>query len=149
MFRKITHGFLILALAGYCTLSIAQESASKSSRAKASPAKASPAKASAAKASAAKVDSAQSDKGSAAPAIPGGRLPRFFASLVDDEQRQQMYEIRESYRPQIEALEKQLDELRAKELTAMEKVLTAAQRKQLAEMREAAEKPTKAKTSEK
>ena len=74
----------------------------------------------------------------------GGRLPRYFSSLVDDEQREEIYQIQAKYREQIAELEQQLAELEMEQLEAMEKVLTTTQRKELASMRAAA---TKKKTS--
>lgn len=64
-----------------------------------------------------------------------GRLPRFFASLVDDQQRMEIYEIQTSYRPRFQKLEKQLAQLEAAEMRDMEKVLSTSQRKKLLAMR--------------
>jgi TolA-binding protein len=74
-------------------------------------------------------------------------LPRFFAGLVDDEQREQIYAIQASYQDQIEALEKELATLKEAELSEMEKVLTAAQRKELETLRSESEKPSAEKSS--
>ena len=70
----------------------------------------------------------------------GGRLPRYFSSLVDDEQREEIYQIQAKYRKQIQELEKELAELEQDQLGAIEKVLTTAQRKELASLRSAAPK---------
>ncbi|MEM8667825.1 MAG: hypothetical protein AAGG48_09940 [Planctomycetota bacterium] len=70
----------------------------------------------------------------------GGRLPRYFASLVDDEQREEIYQIQAKYRKQITELEEELAELEMEQLEAMEKVLSTTQRKELAAMRDAATK---------
>jgi Spy/CpxP family protein refolding chaperone len=72
--------------------------------------------------------------------MSGGRLPRYFAGLVDDEQREEIYQIQLKYREQIQELEKELAELEQEQLGAMEKVLTTTQRKELAALRSAASK---------
>ena len=65
------------------------------------------------------------------------RLPRFFASLVDTRQREEIYEVRRSYQERIAQLEIQLTALKQEELAAMESVLTVPQRSRLEEMRAA------------
>jgi hypothetical protein len=57
-----------------------------------------------------------------------GRLPAYFADIVTDQQRQRIYEIQASYTKTREALEAQLEELKDKEMTEIEAVLTAPQR---------------------
>ncbi len=64
-----------------------------------------------------------------------GRLPRYYAGLVDSQQRQAIYGIRLRLSQQIDALEQQLAELRAAEMQEIEAVLTDLQRSQLAELR--------------
>ena len=59
------------------------------------------------------------------------RLPRFYASIVNQQQRLEIYAIQESYRMEIEKLEQQLAELRSKEMQAIEKLLSPSQREQL------------------
>ncbi len=68
------------------------------------------------------------------------RLPRYFASIIDDEQRSEIQEIQASYHDKIVALQQELDELEAAQLKKMEGVLTAAQRKTLDEMRSGSSK---------
>ncbi|MDG2219962.1 MAG: hypothetical protein P8L85_01180 [Rubripirellula sp.] len=72
--------------------------------------------------------------------MSGGRLPRYFAGLVDDDQREEIYQIQSKFREQIQELEKELAELEQEQLGAMEKVLSTAQRKELASLRSAASK---------
>jgi len=103
---------LVLLIAGVCTLGFAVEK--KSSRSKST------------KSATVKKEAV------------GGRLPRYFSSLVDEEQRWEIYEIQAKYRDQIEELEKELAELEMEQLEAMEKVLTTSQRKELAALRSAA-----------
>ncbi len=140
MLKKIGRSFLVVALASICTFAIAQEKSTKSTRGS---------KATSSKSTSAKSKSAgtRSKKSATASNAPAGRLPRYFASLVDEEQRAEIYEIRVTFREKLEALEKELAELRESEMSAMEKVLTTTQRKKLAEMRASAEKPTKAKAA--
>lgn len=64
-----------------------------------------------------------------------GRLPRYYAGLVDSQQRQAIYEIRARLGQQINALEQQLEELRAAEMQEIEALLTDAQQEQLAVLR--------------
>ncbi len=65
-----------------------------------------------------------------------GRLPRYFASLVDDEQRQEIYKIQASYREKIEELEAELAKLEVAQMSEIEEVLTATQLKKLSGLRE-------------
>ncbi len=60
-----------------------------------------------------------------------GRLPRYFASLINEEQRQAIYRIQHSVRQEVDMLEQQLASLKRSEMTQIESVLTAAQREQL------------------
>jgi hypothetical protein len=80
-----------------------------------------------------------------------GRLPRYYASLVDNQQRAAIYAIQMRFYREIESLERQLAALKKTEMEEIESVLTAAQRKQLEELRlpgarlesaEVAEEPT-------
>lgn len=68
------------------------------------------------------------------------RLPRYFASIVDDEQRAALHEIQASYQTKITALELELAELEAAQLKELEGLLTSAQRKTLEAMRAGADK---------
>lgn len=55
------------------------------------------------------------------------RLPRYFAAVVDSQQRAEIYRIRGVFREQILQLEQQLLEVRRAELEAVENVLSAEQ----------------------
>lgn len=68
------------------------------------------------------------------------RLPRYFSSIVDDEQKSEIREIQISYYDKIQALRTELAELQAEELEELEAVLTSTQRKTLNEMRSEATK---------
>ncbi len=68
-----------------------------------------------------------------------GRLPRYFASLVDDTQRAKIYQMQEKYRDKIAALRKEIEELESKQMAEFETVLTASQRKELQTLREGSE----------
>ena len=118
MIRTLERCLLVCALASFCVTAIGAEkkSSTKSTKSTASKAKT--------------TDQEQLT----------GRLPRYFSSLVDEKQRDEIYEIQASYRDKIEELEKQLADLRSKEMAAIEKVLTTTQRKKLADLR-SGEKP--------
>lgn len=64
------------------------------------------------------------------------RLPRHFASIVDSEQRQEIYEIQATFQAKIRELEEALAELEAEQMEEIEQVLTSTQRKQLTELRQ-------------
>lgn len=75
---------------------------------------------------------------------PAGRLPAHYAKVgVSDEQRKTIYGIQAGYNTQIEALQKQIDALKAKEDAEVVAVLTPDQKKKLdefiAEAKKAAE----------
>ena len=61
-----------------------------------------------------------------------GSLPPNFGKLgLSEEQKQKIYTIQSDYKAKIDVLEKQLKDLKKKELDDMNKVLTADQRTQL------------------
>ena len=65
----------------------------------------------------------------------GEKLPAQWGKLgLSDDQKSKIYSIEDEYKPQIEALEKQVKELRHKEKLAMETVLTDAQKARLKEI---------------
>lgn len=66
------------------------------------------------------------------------RLPRYFAGIVDQQQRLVIQEIQLRYRNQIEAMEKELEQLRGQQVREMEAVLTESQLKLLNQKREQA-----------
>jgi hypothetical protein len=72
------------------------------------------------------------------------RLPKYFASIVNDLQRREIAEIQMSYRERVQALEGQLAALKAEELVEVERVLSQGQREQLEEMRAKAMQRAKA-----
>ena len=72
------------------------------------------------------------------PAEPRGRLPRYFSSLVDEQQRQEIYRLQAEFRIQVEELERQLFALKEAETQAVESVLSQTQLTKLAELRAAA-----------
>lgn len=70
---------------------------------------------------------------------PTRRVPNHFGQLgLTSSQRETIYKIQAEHQPQIEALQKQIEQLRAKSLHECEAVLTDAQRKVLAERRASA-----------
>ncbi|MEZ6150739.1 MAG: hypothetical protein R3C09_11500 [Pirellulaceae bacterium] len=77
-----------------------------------------------------------------------GRLPPYYASVVDNHQRQAIYEIRARMAREIEELEKQLDALRQSEMAEIEEVLTASQRAQIESLRATRAKSAKLKNVE-
>lgn len=65
----------------------------------------------------------------------GRQLPANWAKLgLNAEQKDKIYTIQNQYKAQIEDLQKQLNELRKKERTAMEAVLTDGQKTRLREI---------------
>jgi hypothetical protein len=69
------------------------------------------------------------------PAKFRGTLPANYKKLgLRDDQVQSIYKIQTTYRTKIAELRRQIDELRAKEREATEKVLTADQVKRLREL---------------
>jgi TolA-binding protein len=65
----------------------------------------------------------------------GKALPSGWSKLgLSDEQKDKIYSIQGEYKSQIEALEKQVKELRHKEKLAMDEVLTDAQKARLKEI---------------
>ncbi len=67
-----------------------------------------------------------------------GRLPAYFAKVVDDQQRRAIYEIQEVYHQRIEALKAQLAALTAERDVKIESVLSEPQRLEVEQMRAAA-----------
>jgi hypothetical protein len=81
-------------------------------------------------------DSAAKGKGTGrvAPPDPTHRVPPGYAKLgLTDQQKEAIYKIQAKYYPQIQALEKQVDALRAKRESEFESILTTPQKKRLAE----------------
>jgi len=77
-----------------------------------------------------------------------GRLPSGFGKLdVTDTQKQKIYAIQAKYKEQIDALNKQIDELQNKRDTEIEAVLTPEQKEKLkSAQKESADKKAAAKT---
>ena len=68
---------------------------------------------------------------------PVRRVPVYFGQLgLTDEQRESIYKIQAKHFPKIEALEKQIAEIRAQNLTECEGGLTASQKALLEQKRE-------------
>ena len=69
---------------------------------------------------------------------PSRRVPPYFAQVgLTPDQREAIYKIRAQNQGKVEALQKQIEEIRSKELADCEKVLTEGQKKLLAERRKA------------
>jgi hypothetical protein len=67
-----------------------------------------------------------------------GYLPKNFKRLgLSDEQKQQIYRLRATYKNKLDQLKKQMDEMRHEEKVEVEKLLTPAQRARLKEIRDA------------
>lgn len=67
---------------------------------------------------------------------PSRRVPNHFGQLgLSDEQRETIYKIQARHMPKIDALEKQIDELRAEMVKECENVLSATQKQMLADRR--------------
>ena len=67
------------------------------------------------------------------------RLPAYYAQIgLKDEQRDEIYEIQDSYRKEIAALQKKLDDLREDMTDEIEDVLTRTQKTKLNALKRAA-----------
>jgi hypothetical protein len=78
-------------------------------------------------------------KGRQAPPDPAHRLPNFFSGLnITEDQREAIFKIQGKYHPQIQELQKKADDLRERQKSEVEDVLTAAQKRQLTAARKAA-----------
>jgi hypothetical protein len=67
-----------------------------------------------------------------------GRLPRYYSGIVTEGQRREIYRIQERFAEKIAEVEAQLEALKKERDEEIEAVLTAAQRKRLAKVREEA-----------
>jgi hypothetical protein len=70
---------------------------------------------------------------------PTRRVPNYFGQLgLSEVQRESIYKIQSKHQPSIEALQKQLEDLRAEMLKECESVLTDVQKKMLSDRRASA-----------
>lgn len=77
---------------------------------------------------------AKTEKGDGAKkaARSGDRLPANYSKIgVSEEQRKKIYDIHSKYEDQIDSLEKQIADLKAKQIAEVEAVLTPEQKKAL------------------
>lgn len=63
------------------------------------------------------------------------RLPMYYAKVVDEKQRQKIYDIQRKYHPQIAELQRQLEKLIAQRDAEIEGVLTPEQKAELDKIR--------------
>ncbi len=71
------------------------------------------------------------------------RVPSYFGQLgLTDEQREAIYKIQGKHLPKIEALERQIAEIRIENLTECEGILTSAQKTLLEQKRENGGRPS-------
>lgn len=64
-----------------------------------------------------------------------GRLPQYYGKAgVDAAQKKKIYEIQAKFKSKIDALEKEMEELKSQQETEIRAVLTPAQLKQVEEM---------------
>ncbi|GAB4142550.1 MAG: hypothetical protein Kow0040_31600 [Thermogutta sp.] len=66
------------------------------------------------------------------------RLPMYYAKVVDDKQRQSIYDIQRKYHPQIADLQRQLEKLIAQRDAEIEAVLTPQQKAEVEKLRKEA-----------
>ena len=84
-------------------------------------------------------------KGRQAPPDPEHRLPAYYSGLnLTEAQREAIFKIQGKYHPQIQDLQKKADDLRERQKSEVEDVLTAPQKRSLAEARKAAVERRKA-----
>jgi Spy/CpxP family protein refolding chaperone len=69
---------------------------------------------------------------------PRGRLPAYYAEVVDEKQREAIYKIQQEYEPKIADLRAQLDKLTKEREAKVTAVLTPEQQKKVAELQAAA-----------
>jgi peptidoglycan hydrolase CwlO-like protein len=77
-----------------------------------------------------------------------GRLPPYFADIVTENQRDEIYKIQGSHKKQIDDLEAQLAAAREKEMTEIEAVLDSEQKEKLKKARDEAAAKKKKKSSD-
>jgi len=80
--------------------------------------------------------SAAAEKESVPPFRP--RLPAYYGRVVDEKQRQKIYDIQRKYHAQIAELQRQLEKLIAQRDAEIEAVLTPEQKAEIQKMREGA-----------
>jgi hypothetical protein len=68
----------------------------------------------------------------------GARLPNYYGKVSTEEQKDKLREIAQEYAPRIKEKRDELAALIAERDAALDKILTAEQRKELARLREAA-----------
>jgi hypothetical protein len=79
---------------------------------------------------------------------PARRVPPYFGQLgLTNEQRESIYKIQAKHLPKIDALEKQIAEIRAQNLTECEGILTASQKHILEQRRENGARPAAGRTT--
>jgi hypothetical protein len=69
---------------------------------------------------------------------PSGRLPIYYAKIVDDKQKTEIYRIQQEYKPKLVALKAQMDALTKEQDTKIAALLTPEQQKKLSEAKAAA-----------
>jgi hypothetical protein len=62
---------------------------------------------------------------------PRGRLPKYYATVVNEKQREDIYRIQEEYELKLKALQAQLDAMKKEKDQKIEAVLTPEQKKKL------------------
>ncbi len=134
--------FMTFALAGALPLNAAQDAETTKTQTTKKKS-ATKAKGSAKKAAAAEDDEPEAKpkakSGRQAPPDAEHRVPPYFGALnLTEEQKESIYKIQGKYLPQIQELEKKAEDLREKRMLEVEDVLTAPQKKALAEARKAA-----------
>ena len=79
-----------------------------------------------------------------------GQLPTYYKKLgLRDDQVQQIYKLRADYKGKLDVLKQKMDQLKAAEKEAVEKVLTPEQLKRLKELRSGEKSPEKPKAKDK
>ncbi len=89
--------------------------------------------------------SAKAEKGDAAKGKKKGssvdRLPAPYGKIgLSEEQRKKIYDIQNKYEPQIDELEKKIEDLKKQQAAEVETVLTANQKAELVNLRDEAKK---------
>jgi|GEM_PF-1542770 hypothetical protein len=77
-------------------------------------------------------------------AKPAGRLPNYYAEVVDKAQREAIYKIQQEYEPKLAELRRQLEELTKQRDEKIRSVLTPEQLKKIEQLQEEAKKKREA-----
>jgi hypothetical protein len=91
---------------------------------------------------------AQETKDKAAGKAATARLPNYYGRVATDEQKPKLREVAEKYAPRIQKKREELQALVAERDAALDEILTAEQRDEIAKLRAAAQRDAGGETAE-